>query len=218
MASTAAERGRTPQATRGRPKSADKNRAIVDAAGALFLSLGFERTSMDEVARTAGVSKQTVYAHFVNKERLFRAVIAHKVADYFPEDPISYAQAHTLEQTLRMIGGQYLRLVLSDEAVALFRVLCAAGEGHPKMVQLFFEEGPQRLSAAIRGCLEQACARGELACDDVEKATSRLCSLLRGELHLKRLLGLADAVTPAEIDGHVAGCTRAFLRLYGKAA
>ena len=48
----------------------------------LFLTEGFERTSMDSIAQAAGVSKQTVYSHFANKDDLFRSCIAAKVAEY----------------------------------------------------------------------------------------------------------------------------------------
>src|SRR5438477_89804 len=52
-------------------RSTRKRRAIVEAATAAFLRDGYRGTSMDEVAAKAGVSKQTVYKHFADKERLF---------------------------------------------------------------------------------------------------------------------------------------------------
>ena len=45
--------------------------AIMQAAKALFLEHGFGAVSMDQIARQAGVSKATVYAHFTSKEKLF---------------------------------------------------------------------------------------------------------------------------------------------------
>ena len=66
----------------GRPKSEAKAEAILHAASELFLSQGFQGTSMDAVAKRAGVSKQTVYSHFANKEELFKACIGAKVAGY----------------------------------------------------------------------------------------------------------------------------------------
>ena len=55
-------------AARGRPKDPAKRAAILDAAEKLFLSQGFTGTSMDAVAKEAGVSKLTVYSHFSDKE------------------------------------------------------------------------------------------------------------------------------------------------------
>jgi len=216
MASTAPspETSLAPRAGRGRPRSVDKNRAILEAAGELFLTAGFERTSMDAVAREAGVSKQTVYAHFRNKERLFRAVIAEKVADYFPEDPLNYGAAHSVRDTLSMIGRQYVRLIISPDAIAMFRLLAANVEHHPKMVALYFEEGPARLNAAIRAYLERAREEGALRFANADAATARFCTLLRGDTFFRATLGLLDGLDDEAIDAHVADCVEAFLVLY----
>ena len=53
----------------GRPKDPGKRAAILDAAKRLFVSQGFERVSMDQIAAEAGVSKLTVYSHFGDKFR-----------------------------------------------------------------------------------------------------------------------------------------------------
>lgn len=200
---------------RGRPRSARKRRAIIEAAGGWFLDSGFERTSMDAVARAAGVSKQTVYSHFVNKEGLFRAVIGQKVADYFPDDLPDYAAVHSLDETLAKIGRNYVRLVvMDDEAVAMFRILAMQAETHPNLVQMFFEEGPARLGATIRPVLAAAHDAGRLALGDIETAEATFCSLLRGELYIKRLLGVAGAPSAQALDAHVARCVAAFLKIY----
>lgn len=199
---------------RGRKRSEDKNHAILEAAGDLFLSRGFDRASMDEVAKTAGVSKQTVYGHFQSKEQLFRAVIADKVASYFPENPIEYVASHDIGRTLTLIARQYLSLVLSEEAVTMFRILVASAASHPRMIRLYFEEGPARLNAEIASCLETAVARGELACPDTTYAARDFAALLRGDLHLRAVLGCADRqALEAEVDRHIERSVAAFLKL-----
>ncbi|GAB4573646.1 MAG: efflux system transcriptional repressor MexL [Rhodothalassiaceae bacterium] len=213
-------RARTPasRASRGRPRSADKARAILKAASDLFLSTGFDRTSMDEVARAAQVSKQTVYAHFTNKEKLFRSVIAHKVSEYFTDDPLALVDARSLSETLNRIGRQYVRLILSDEAVAMFRLLVGHAETHPKMVRLFYEEGPERLGAAIEHCLADSVARGTLGTHDVGRMRRLFETLLRGELYVTRTLGLLGPVGDADIDAHVATAVADFLKLFATGA
>ncbi|MDP5041225.1 MAG: TetR/AcrR family transcriptional regulator, partial [Paraglaciecola sp.] len=66
----------------GRPKSVQKRKQILVAAGELFLEQGFSGCSMDMVAKHSAVSKQTVYSHFSNKEALFTAVINAKCKYY----------------------------------------------------------------------------------------------------------------------------------------
>ena len=52
---------------------------ILDAAGETFIRYGFRKTSMDDVARAAGLSRQSLYAYFSTKEALFRDVVQHLV-------------------------------------------------------------------------------------------------------------------------------------------
>lgn len=67
----------------GEPRSTDRpaedlrRRKLMDAALTVFLRFGFRKTSMDEVARAAGVSRQGLYLHFATKEELFRASVGY---------------------------------------------------------------------------------------------------------------------------------------------
>lgn len=56
---------------------APRRDALVATAAGLFVRFGFRKTSMDDVARAAKLSRQGLYFHFANKEALFRAVIEH---------------------------------------------------------------------------------------------------------------------------------------------
>ena len=60
-------------------RSARKRRAILEAATEAFLRNGFRGTSMDEIAAGAAVSKQTVYKHFADKQRLFEEIVVGTV-------------------------------------------------------------------------------------------------------------------------------------------
>ncbi|SDH07443.1 TetR/AcrR family transcriptional regulator, mexJK operon transcriptional repressor [Sinosporangium album] len=61
--------------SRRRGRSEQKHTAVLDAAQALFLADGYERTSVDAIAARAEVSKRTVYDHFGDKERIYGAVM-----------------------------------------------------------------------------------------------------------------------------------------------
>ena len=50
---------------------------LLEAALSVFLRYGFRKTSMDEVARAAHISRQGLYLHFSSKEELFRATVKH---------------------------------------------------------------------------------------------------------------------------------------------
>ncbi len=63
------------------PSSGEEARraALLEAAFGVFARFGFRKTSMDEVARAAHVSRQGLYLHFANKEELFRATLRHAI-------------------------------------------------------------------------------------------------------------------------------------------
>jgi AcrR family transcriptional regulator len=54
--------------------------ALLDAAVGVFARYGFRKTSMEEVARAAGVSRQGLYLQFANKEELFRKALEHSLS------------------------------------------------------------------------------------------------------------------------------------------
>ena len=53
--------------------------ALLDAAASTFLRYGFRKTSMDDVARAAGLSRQGLYLHWTSKEELFKDAVIHVV-------------------------------------------------------------------------------------------------------------------------------------------
>ena len=63
----------------GERRSARKRTAILEAATTVFLRKGYLGTSMDEIAALAAVSKQTVYKHFADKQRLFSEIVTSTV-------------------------------------------------------------------------------------------------------------------------------------------
>ncbi len=81
-------------------RSDDKARAIVEAATKLFQRYGFKRTSVEELAREAGVAKPTLYAYFEDKDAIFRAVV-QAVCDELLASAVRESQAAgTLESRL----------------------------------------------------------------------------------------------------------------------
>ncbi len=79
MTVTAASRGSATEAADARRLPSDKARpdkhhAITQAASDMFLAEGFDRVTLDQIAQRAGVSKQTIYSHFADKEALFKAI------------------------------------------------------------------------------------------------------------------------------------------------
>jgi TetR/AcrR family transcriptional regulator of autoinduction and epiphytic fitness len=102
-----------------------KRQAIVDAAIAEFRASGFESTSMDKIAATAGVSKRTVYNHFPSKDELF-AQILHQLwsrtsalteTPYQPDLPLRQQLLDILWKKMELLQDGYF-LDLARVAIA----------------------------------------------------------------------------------------------------
>lgn len=68
---------RTPGPPRGRPKGDKRARtraSLIEAAGALVREQGFERTTLEAVARRAGMTRGAIYGNFKNRDELFLAL------------------------------------------------------------------------------------------------------------------------------------------------
>ena len=199
---------------RGRPRDEEKNSAIIEAASLLFLENGFDGTSMDEVAKRAGVSKQTVYSHFSSKEQLFSEAIHITIAKYFPDAALEMVEVHTLESDLYAVAETYARLLLSDKAIAMHRVRVAAAAKGPELAQIFWQAGPLEMNQKLEDFLRTWVEKGELAIDNIEKASGQLITLLKGKLHFMCEIGMTGTVTEAEIREQTRDAVGCFLKLY----
>ena len=128
---------------RGRSKSEEKRRLIIDAAGDLFMEQGYENASMDGIAKLAGVSKQTLYSHFGGKEQLFSAAIECKCEEYQLDSSLSNTD-NNYRDSLQEFCEQLARLLVSPEALQVFRV-CVAEADRTEVGNLFWQAGPERI-------------------------------------------------------------------------
>lgn len=96
-----------------RTKSEAKSVAILEGAMKEFLKHGYAATSMDKVAKSAGVSKATVYSHFGDKENLFNALIQDLVKDKF-QTIFSLETPQSLEQDPKIVLSAMASKMLAD--------------------------------------------------------------------------------------------------------
>lgn len=198
----------------GRPKDLEKRAAILEAAKALFLSRGFEGTSMDAVAAEAGVSKLTVYSHFGDKDTLFKSAVQSKCERQMPEELFHIPPGTPIGEALLAIGRGFHSLAHSAEAIDLHRMMVASAGQSTHLAELFFEAGPRRTLESFENFLREAVAAGALDVDDPPRAAGHFLVLLKGLNHMQRLVGCAGAMSSGECDAHVRSVVDLFLRAY----
>jgi len=107
-------------------KNRDKSKkraTILEGAVDVFISMGYELTSMDKIAETAGVSKRTIYNHFGSKENLFQAIVADFLAQRQSLKTITYDPEISLEEQLLAFANAEIFLVDSPKQSEIARFL-----------------------------------------------------------------------------------------------
>lgn len=200
-------------------QSTRKRKAIVEAATTTFLQKAYLGTSMDEIAALAGVSKQTVYKHFADKDRLFSEVVMSTVNE--ASDPV-HAEVLQLRDTgdlaadLRDLARRQLALVMQPKLMQLRRLVIAESSRFPELGRTFYEQGPGRTISTLAATFERLAARGLLAADDPNLAAAQFNWLvMSAPLNQAMLLGRDHSLSKSELERHADDGVRTFLAAYG---
>jgi len=196
----------------GRPKDPEKRAALIRAAARLFTTRGYGDTSIEQVAQEAGVSKLTVYSHFEGKEHPFAEVIEAKCEQHFGgRDLTRFARLPAVE-ALQEVARRFVDLLLSEEVIAMHRMMVGAANSHPDLCQLFWDSGPAPALASLAELLRHYDARGELGIPDAAWAADHFFALLHGKLHLRATLGVGRRPLRREVEELIASALALFLR------
>jgi TetR/AcrR family transcriptional repressor of mexJK operon len=191
-----------------------KAEAVLAAAQRSFLASGFGAVSMDAIAREAGVSKATVYAHFASKEELFGAVVARLSERYSHGFSALELDPRDLQASLTTLARRFLDLVLSPEAIAFNRIIIGEVPRFPALGAVFWRAGPERTRPQVEGFLRRAVAAGTLRAADTRLAAEQFVALVRGEIHQSQLFGLNSEPGDAAIDEAADAAVTTFLRAF----
>lgn len=176
---------------------------VLDAALKLFLDRGYEGTSMDAVARAAGVTKPVVYACFDSKDDLFRSLLAREEERILAEVQGAFEDADLTDPETTLAEGLtgFLRAV--DKSPEVYKLIFF-GEGGgnaavAERVQAGRAQQVEALSALARTWLE---ARNGTRSATAVNADARLIGhVLVGlaESGARLLLSGVDGWTPASL-------------------
>ena len=169
-----------------------KMETVTRAARELFLGQGFSATSMDAIAKAAGVSKATLYAYFPSKEALFAFLIVAECEGLERDLPLPDL-SEGLYPALQRFARQYLRVFTERKDVAFVRTIANESNRFPDLGRLFYESGPLATIRRLAQFLDEAKAKDLLEFEDSIMAATQFLSLIRGERPLRTVLGMGDA-------------------------
>jgi TetR/AcrR family transcriptional repressor of mexJK operon len=199
-------------------RSEQKRGSILGAGRELFLSKGYQGTSMDQVAAQAAVSKQTVYKHFGEKQELLFAIVTDaldsivaSIRDRIAELPNST----DLKADLITLAEDYLHAVLAEHVVQLRRLVIAETTRLPELADLYYRHAPARTLEALTDSFRRLSEQGELSIPDPALAADHFAFLIVGRPIDEALFhGGPQVLAAMDVDSYVRAGVDVFLTAY----
>lgn len=188
--------------------------AILAAASHLFRSQGYGSTSMDAVAREAGVSKATLYVYFSGKQELFAAVIEDEGDRNSRALIAGEAGAEEMHARLLRFGWTILSLLLAPETVGAYRMVTAEAHRFPDIGAVFYAKGPARLLTRLENFFAAAMKDGKLRSAHPRRAAEQFVGLIRGDLQLRALLAIDASLSKQHQEEVIRSGVDTFYRAY----
>jgi TetR/AcrR family transcriptional repressor of mexJK operon len=188
--------------------SLENRQRVLKAATDSFLTHGYG-SSVDAIARRAGVAKQTVYHHFPSKDRLFKEVARDLAMSVLVE-----LEGADVRAALLRFATAYRARALGDEGIATFRTLVPTVPRFKALAKAMYANTAGELVERLAHYLETAMKDGRLRRDDSVLAAEMLMSMLVGVDRVKRLFGVGNGLEKdARRATRIVDC---FLRAYQK--
>ncbi|MCG7204423.1 TetR/AcrR family transcriptional regulator [Streptomyces arenae] len=198
-------------------RSARKHQAIMDAATAAFMAKGYAGTSMDDIAKLAAVSKQTVYKHFADKEKLFAEIVLattdriEAMIDLVADIP---ADADSLEKDLIRLARQFLTALTQPQVLQLRRLIIANADTFPELGAAWYKQGFERVLATLADTFRRLADQGLLRIDDALLAANHFSGLLLWIPVNKAMFHGSPQHTQSELHHYADAGVGAFLAAY----
>jgi len=199
---------------RGRPQircDDDTRQLIIEAAAKEFQAKGYAATCIGDVAQQAGVSTRTLYRLIPTKAALFKAVVTDSIDGFMLAIDEQVLGALGLEAALERILAEFGRLTLSEETIAINRLVIGECERFPEIAAAFYEAAIQRISDAMANWLRRQGERGLIKLDDPQTAAGILRGMMIMDPQRAAMLGQRSAPGPDEIALRARVCARLFL-------
>ena len=200
-------------------RSARKHRAITEAATTAFLKNGYAGTNMEQIAALAHVSKQTVYKHFADKERLFKEIVlstADDVNEVVRLVSSTLADTQSIEKDLRKLARRLVTILMQPQLLCLRRLVIANADRLPELGRTWYEQGFARVLATLASCFHRLSQQQLLCIDDPLLAANHFVGMLLWiPVNQAMFTGNHHLCTKAELHRNSDAAVRAFLNAYG---
>ena len=194
-------------------EDSSKRRQILGGARKVFMDLGFDGASMNEIARAAGVSKGTLYVYFADKSRLFEAIVEDEALQ---KSQVAYNldPNRDVETTLREFGQTYIGSMCRPGGGSSIRTVMAIAERMPDVGRRFYDNVLAKTINRLADYLQAHVRPNDLAIDDCQLAAAQFLQMCQATLFLPFVFQAEPAPSAERIAGVVDSATRMFLQTY----
>jgi AcrR family transcriptional regulator len=204
---------------RGRPAAGQdpvKRKQIIDGARRVFIDMGFDAASMNDITREAGVSKGTIYVYFANKEELFEAIVEEERGSIFNNLYGALESGDGLRETLISFGMALSFKITCEKVIRAQRTIIGVSERMPDLGKRFYERGPMHGHKVFMDFLEAAEKKGLLQMKDASLAAYQFTDLAMAGLFRQCIFAYrSDPPSEEEMLYVVTAGVDVFLKAYG---
>ena len=198
-----------------REKPRAKEQEVLDVATAYFLKHGYQGASINAMARSSGISKESIYRYFSSKKQLFEAVICRELAEYQAgvRRALSAEKTMDLREALINIAETVLEVATTDRTLALRRLIFDEARRSPDVGQHYYKIGPEYAFAAVEAIFRSHQSESEF---DPAILSRHFLALVAWRPILERECALGPAPTRAQIRARVEPTVRDFMKAFLK--
>ena len=200
---------------RGRPqvRRDDETRQVIyEAARNEFAAGGYVATSIEAVARRAGVSTKTLYRLIPNKASLFEGMVSDRLDRMLGNVDLQAIDHVEIEQALYAVLMACADVTLDEEVIALQRMVLQETGTSSDIAGMFYRNGIRRTTAALADWLRRQTKRGLIELDDAEEAAGMLLGMVASAPRRAAMFGAVALPSRPQIEARVRRCVALFLR------
>jgi TetR/AcrR family transcriptional regulator, mexJK operon transcriptional repressor len=180
---------------RSKPKA--KEQEVLDVATAYFLKHGYQGASINAMARSSGISKESIYRYFSSKKQLFEAVMCRELVEYQESlRRLSAAKTMDLREALITVAETVLGVVTTDRTLALRRLIFDEARRSPDIGQHYYKIGPESGVAALEEIFKSHRTESDF---DLTVLSRHFCAMIAWRVMLERECAVIEAPTGAEM-------------------
>jgi AcrR family transcriptional regulator len=203
---------------RGRPTQNEAGKLtenLISVAGKMFEEEGFSAVSMNRIAATAGIGKDTLYSRFSNKEALFFAVIDRQAQQHRSTCPTLEGSDIPVEEALRQYGQWLVQASSSPGAISRNLLFYREGQRFPQLGEIFMASYDNMFVSPMEKYFAFLKSRGAYKGIAADKLARLFCNSVLSTLN-NRLIVRHDMPDTREVKRHIDNVVQIFTEGLGK--